>query len=157
MKIAVIIGVLQMSLGIVMKGFNAIHFGKPLDFIFEFIPQIVMLNVLFGWMDALIIAKWLYPYQLQWTSQAQYNDVARAPSIITVMINMFLQAGLNPDPKPAPPDFVVYAINIFPNQTTLSVAFVLIIFICVPLMLCVKPCVFLCTHKKHDDHVEEEH
>jgi V-type H+-transporting ATPase subunit a len=69
MKIAVILGVLQMSLGICMKGLNAIYFNRPLDFIFEFIPQIVLLNVLFGWMDVLIIAKWLYPFQLQWTSQ----------------------------------------------------------------------------------------
>lgn len=68
MKIAVILGVLQMSLGICMKGLNAIYFNRPLDFIFEFIPQIILLNVLFGWMDVLIIAKWLYPFQLQWTS-----------------------------------------------------------------------------------------
>jgi len=62
MKIAVIIGVIQMSLGIFMKGFNALYFGKPMDFIFEFLPQIVLLNLLFGWMDVLIIAKWLYPF-----------------------------------------------------------------------------------------------
>jgi len=38
MKIAVIIGVIQMSLGIFMKGFNALYFEKPMDFIFEFLP-----------------------------------------------------------------------------------------------------------------------
>ena len=62
MKIAVIIGVLQMSLGIFMKGFNALYFKRPMDFLFEFIPQIILLNVLFGWMDVLIIAKWLHPF-----------------------------------------------------------------------------------------------
>jgi V-type H+-transporting ATPase subunit a len=38
MKISVILGVLQMSLGIFMKALNAIYFKNHLDFIFEFIP-----------------------------------------------------------------------------------------------------------------------
>jgi V-type H+-transporting ATPase subunit a len=38
MKIAVILGVLQMSLGVFMKAFNALHFRNALDFIHEFIP-----------------------------------------------------------------------------------------------------------------------
>lgn len=38
MKLAVIIGVLQMSFGICLKGANALHFKEPLDFIFEFVP-----------------------------------------------------------------------------------------------------------------------
>lgn len=50
-----------MSLGIFMKGFNALHFRKPIDFIFEFLPQIILILALFGWMDVLIIGKWLTP------------------------------------------------------------------------------------------------
>lgn len=73
MKIAVILGVFQMSLGISMKAFNSVYFSKWLDFFFEFIPQIIMLNVLFGWMDILIIAKWVYPFQLDWTSPTEYD------------------------------------------------------------------------------------
>ncbi len=38
MKLAVILGVLQMSLGIFMKGLNAIHHKSALDFFFEFLP-----------------------------------------------------------------------------------------------------------------------
>ena len=38
MKTSVILGVLQMSLGICMKGFNALYFGAYVDFFFEFIP-----------------------------------------------------------------------------------------------------------------------
>jgi V-type H+-transporting ATPase subunit a len=150
MKIAVILGVLQMSLGIVMKGLNAIHFSKPLDFLFEFIPQIVMLSVLFGWMDFLIIAKWCYPYNLQHTSLNQYNEIARAPSIITVMINMFLEPGTNPATQEP-----ITMINIIGGatslQTNLATAFVLVIFVCVPLMLCVKPCVWRCQHSGHQE------
>ena len=50
-----------MSMGIILKGVNAIHFKQPLDFFFEFLPQITLLLVLFGWMDALIVGKWLMP------------------------------------------------------------------------------------------------
>ncbi len=38
MKMAVIIGVIQMSFGIILKGLNACYFNQPLDFIFEFVP-----------------------------------------------------------------------------------------------------------------------
>lgn len=38
MKMSIILGILQMSLGIFLKGANAISFRKPLDFFFEFVP-----------------------------------------------------------------------------------------------------------------------
>jgi V-type H+-transporting ATPase subunit a len=63
MKLAVILGVLQMSLGVFMKGLNAIYFRNGLDFLHEFIPQILLLWVLFGYMDILIVLKWLTDYR----------------------------------------------------------------------------------------------
>lgn len=65
MKLAVVFAILQMSLGIVMKGFNSIYFKSKLDFFFEFIPQIILLLGLFGWMDVLIIGKWLTPKDIE--------------------------------------------------------------------------------------------
>lgn len=85
-----------MSLGICMKAFNAIHFGSYLDFFFEFIPQLILLNVIFGWMDILIIAKWIFPFYLTNSTPEEYANLAGAPSIITCMINMFLMAGSPP-------------------------------------------------------------
>jgi len=38
MKTAVIFAIVQMSLGILMKGFNSLYFKNFLDFFFEFIP-----------------------------------------------------------------------------------------------------------------------
>mmetsp|Transcript_19650 Transcript_19650/g.14358 ORF Transcript_19650/g.14358 Transcript_19650/m.14358 type:complete len:182 (-) Transcript_19650:497-1042(-) len=155
MKIAVILGVLQMSLGIIMKGLNSLYFKRYMDFFVEFIPQIIMLQVLFGWMDTLIIGKWLFPFQLGWTSPTEYDNIARAPSIITTMINMFLDPMYNPEAQ----DPVVYN-NVFGGsgdiQYKLSDAFVTTVLICVPIMLCVKPCVFCCTHKE-EHHEEETH
>ena len=37
MKFAVILGVIQMIVGIILKGLNSLYFRKFLDFIFEFI------------------------------------------------------------------------------------------------------------------------
>lgn len=54
-----------MSLGIIMKGLNSLHFKKTLDFVFEFIPQIILLLALFGWMDILILAKWVEPKNIE--------------------------------------------------------------------------------------------
>ena len=71
-----------------MKGFNNIHFKKPIDFMFEFLPQIIMLLALFGFMDLMIIIKWLTNYE------AMVGAVP--PSVITSMINMCLNFGSLP-------------------------------------------------------------
>jgi V-type H+-transporting ATPase subunit a len=76
MKISVILAILQMSLGILMKGLNSVYFRKPVDFIFEFVPQIILLIALFGWMDILIIAKWVEPKDIEgyYTDPNPTND-----------------------------------------------------------------------------------
>lgn len=64
MKLAVILGVIQMSLGVILKGMNYRFQKKRVDFWFEFVPQIVMLLALFGFMDLLIIVKWTTDFSL---------------------------------------------------------------------------------------------
>ena len=73
-----------MSLGVFIKAFNSLHFKNYKDFFHEFIPQICLLLALFGYMDALIIIKWLTDYR---------GKESEAPSIITTMINMPLNKG----------------------------------------------------------------
>jgi V-type H+-transporting ATPase subunit a len=83
MKISVIIGVVHMTLGVFVKASNTIYFGRAIDFFFEFIPQLVFMILLFGYMDFLIIYKWL----------SNWPNPSVAPSIITTMINMPLKLG----------------------------------------------------------------
>ena len=85
MKISVIFGVGQMSLGIFLKGFNALYYRNWLNFFFEFVPQILTMLCLFGYMDFLIIAKWL----TNWGDNSTY-----AHSIISMMIDMALNGGM---------------------------------------------------------------
>lgn len=49
MKLAVIIGVAQMLLGLFLKAANTIYFRQWLDFICEFIPQIIFMCCTFGY------------------------------------------------------------------------------------------------------------
>lgn len=84
MKISVIIAVVHMTLGVFVKASNALYFKRKLDFFFEFLPQIIFLVGLFGYMDFLIVYKWLRPWKMYDSS---------APSIITTMINLPLKMG----------------------------------------------------------------
>ena len=62
MKMAVIIGVAHMMMGIIVKGFNTIYFKEWLIFFAEVVTGVCILGALFGWMDYLIFAKWFFPY-----------------------------------------------------------------------------------------------
>lgn len=88
MKLSVIFGVAQMSIGILMKGMNSLYFCRGIDFIFEFLPQIILMLCLFGYMDYLIIVKWLTPWE---------GNEHSSPAIIATMIGMFLKFGEIPE------------------------------------------------------------
>jgi V-type H+-transporting ATPase subunit a len=159
MKTAVIFAILQMSLGIIMKGFNALYFKNRLDFFFEFIPQIVLLLALFGWMDTLIIGKWNMEKNINTvidvsasdpSTLAEFNKVHLSPAIITTMIDIFLAFGNNKNA-----DGSIKYNYVFPSsQQSMSILFLVISFICVPLMLAVKPMVLKrqLEHEHHHHH-----
>ena len=73
-----------MSLGVFMKAFNSIYKNEKMDFFLEFIPQIILLWVLFGYMDLMIICKWCIDFT---------HHEHEAPSVISMMIGMFLNGG----------------------------------------------------------------
>lgn len=77
MKMSVIFGIAQMSMGIFIKATNAIYFGNKLEFFFEFIPQIILLWALFGFMDVLIVSKWL----IDWENYP--NGEGNPPSVVS--------------------------------------------------------------------------
>lgn len=90
MKISVIIAIIHMTLGVCIKAFNSLYFKKKLDFYFEFIPQFIFLVILFGYMDFLIIFKWLK----FWDERVDLIPPQQwAPSIISTMMNIGLNLG----------------------------------------------------------------
>lgn len=90
MKFSVFFGVIHMVLGIFMKGLNALHHHSVVEYVFEFIPQIIFMLAFFGYMDVMIVIKWC----TDWTSVHQ-----NAPTLITTLINIPLKNG---DPGPVP-------------------------------------------------------
>ncbi|KAJ4914031.1 V-type proton ATPase subunit a3 [Raphanus sativus] len=58
MKMSILLGVSQMNLGIIMSYFNARFFKSSVNIWFQFIPQMIFLNSLFGYLSVLIIIKW---------------------------------------------------------------------------------------------------
>lgn len=84
MKTSVIFGIIQMCFGIVLKGINAIYFGSMVDFFFEFIPQLIFMAGLFGYMIIMIFIKWT----TDWSA-----DTSKAPSVISMLLQIFLGGG----------------------------------------------------------------
>jgi len=138
MKISVILGVLQMSMGIVMKAFNAVYRKSKLDFFLEFVPQILLMLCLFGYMDLLIFCKWLTDFT---------GREHEAPAVITTMIDMALNGGAI-----MPGTHGVVVSDGF--QQGMSVTCLFIVLICIPWMLFPKP---LYLDKMNKIHAHEAH
>lgn len=81
MKLAVILGVVHMSVGICLRGYNSIRKKNYLDLLSVVIPQFLFMSVTFVYMDFLIIYKWFQNYA---------SDPSKAPSIINLMMSMVL-------------------------------------------------------------------
>jgi len=87
MKTSVILGVSHMIFGIILKCLNAIHFDNKLDLLLEGIPQLIVMCLLFGYMNCLIFLKW----SVDWTPMIEASK--GAPSIITNMMNFIVKLG----------------------------------------------------------------
>lgn len=83
MKLAVILGVLQMIMGVLFKGVNNIYFRDCAGFMLVFIPQLCFIVFIFGWMIVLIYIKWF----TDWVTSGHY------PNLINTLINMPLNMG----------------------------------------------------------------
>jgi len=75
MKLSVILGVLHMLAGLFMQFLNTLHEGSIVDFVSECVPKTVFMLCVFGFMDCMILHKWV-------------TQLADPPSIINSMIAM---------------------------------------------------------------------
>ncbi|XP_053196926.1 V-type proton ATPase 116 kDa subunit a isoform X11 [Scomber japonicus] len=131
MKMSVILGVIHMLFGVSLSLFNHLYFKKPLNIFLGFIPEIVFMASLFGYLILLIFYKW--------TAYDAF-DSKDAPSLLIHFINMCLFNYNDPTNKP-----------LYPGQMGIQVLLVLIALACVPCMLIVKTMVLRRQHlwKKH--------
>uniref|UniRef100_A0AAY4AZY7 V-type proton ATPase subunit a n=1 Tax=Denticeps clupeoides TaxID=299321 RepID=A0AAY4AZY7_9TELE len=118
MKMSVILGVIHMLFGVTLSLFNHLYFKKPLNIFLGFIPEIVFMSSLFGYLVLLIFYKWT-AYDAQTSKDA--------PSLLIAFINMFLFNYSDPTNKP-----------LYRGQMGIQSLLVLIALACVPCMLVVK-------------------
>lgn len=152
MKISIIFGVLHMIFGVIMSWHNHTYFRNRLSLLYEFIPQLVFLLLLFFYMVLLMFIKWnryaatnkckltLLIYIISYHLTALLLPLflvplteSCAPSILITFIDMVL---FNEPKKPAEGCETVY---MFWGQHFIQIVFVLIALGCIPVMLLGKP------------------
>lgn len=152
MKLSVILGISQMTLGVLLSLVNHVYFKRTLEALVEFIPALLFLLCLFGYLVGLVFYKWFLFNQ---------KCTQCAPSLLIHFINMFLMKyqpvgnlpGTNTttfECREYPKDLeklpcssqTVFFNNQQMIQTILLVAGVLM----APIMLCVKPFVLRSRH-----------
>lgn len=79
MKLSIIIGVCQMTLGIFLKGMNGLYLRDWPTLFLEFLPQLLFFTSTFGYLSLLIVLKWM----VDWQSEG----AAVPPSLINTMID----------------------------------------------------------------------
>ncbi|MCJ8747140.1 hypothetical protein PDJAM_G00150040 [Pangasius djambal] len=114
-----------MCFGVVLGVFNHLHFRRKFSLCLVFLPELLFLLCLFGYLVFMIVYKWL-----SFTAR----DSQRAPSILIHFINMFLMQGGSGEP-------------LYTGQTGLQVFLLLVALLSVPVLLLGKPLYLYWLHK----------
>jgi len=95
---------------------NHVKFKRPLDIYANFVPQMIFLQSIFGYLAICIIYKWT----IDWSKAS-----TEPPSLLNMLIGMFLSPG-TVDPQS----------QLYPGQGFVQIILVLLALVCVP---CMKP------------------
>jgi len=146
MKLSIILGIIQMTFGVILSFYNAKYYKNKINIFFEFIPQIIFLGGLFGYLVIIIIIKWCTDWN---------NASIPPPSLITVFTQLFLSIGS------VAPDHALYN-----GQAGIQGFLVVMAVISVPWMLLPKPLLLrrnnqyhkiLDEENEHEAHAEAGH
>ncbi|XP_077108229.1 V-type proton ATPase 116 kDa subunit a 1 isoform X1 [Ranitomeya variabilis] len=119
MKMSVVLGIIHMLFGVTLSLLNHLYFKKPLNIYLGFIPEMIFMSSLFGYLVILIVFKWC-AYDASTSKEA--------PSLLIHFINMFLF-------NYSDPSFPM----LYSGQKGLQCFLVVCAFLCVPWMLVLKP------------------
>ncbi|XP_017874018.1 PREDICTED: V-type proton ATPase 116 kDa subunit a isoform X1 [Drosophila arizonae] len=143
MKISIIFGVLHMIFGVIMSWHNHTYFRNRLSLLYEFIPQLLFLVVLFFYLVLLMFIKW---NRYAATNEFPMTE-ACAPSILITFIDMVLFKNSKAPGK----DCNIY---MFAGQSFFQTIFVLIALACIPVMLLGKPIKIMQARKLANEEVQ---
>ncbi len=108
-----------MTFAVCLQVPNHIRFKRYSDIYTNFIPQMVFLQSIFGYLVICILYKWT----VDWSKAS-----TQAPSLLNMLIGMVLTPGVV---KPEE--------QLYPGQSTLQVILLLMAAVCVPWLLVTKP------------------
>src|SRR5689334_23284749 len=108
-----------MTFAICLQVPNHLFFKRYRNIYAEFIPQILFLHSIFGYLVVCIIIKWATDWE---------HSSTAAPGLLNMLIDMFLSPGSLTEDQ-----------ALFKGQGTLQVLLLGIAGVCVPWMLCLKP------------------
>ncbi|TFK34883.1 V-type ATPase, V0 complex, 116kDa subunit family [Crucibulum laeve] len=119
MKMSIVLGVIHMTFALCLQLPNHIRFKRPIDIYANFIPQMIFLQSIFGYLVLCILYKW----SIDWT-----KSPTGPPSLLNMLIAMFLQPG-TVDP----------ATQLYRGQGLVQMVLLMLAGICVPWLLITKP------------------
>lgn len=128
MKMSVILGIVHMVFGVILSLFNHVYFKKTINIVLQFIPEVIFILSLFGYLVFMIIFKWC---------QYDASTADTAPSILIHFINMFLFSYNDETNRP-----------LYKHQQEVQTFLVIFALISIPWMLLIKPFILRANHLK---------
>lgn len=97
MKFSVVIGIMQMVFGLMIGLLNHQYFKRRISILFEFIPQIIFITLIFVYLVFMIFIKWI-----KFAGTDDPLTGACAPNLLLELINMFFlkDSSVKPDGTP---------------------------------------------------------